>query len=506
MQRLTFVLLTGGGGVLAAGAGMLAARYTGGPELALAGGAVLVVVLIATLLARRADRRVAADLAALGKAVDVHRQSETDSAYTRRIVSSLCTRLERVALFKAALAGLTIPALVTDREGKIILASAGLTYLVPEAVSGVPAQTLFNDVLPMPADDDEPHRMILGGKPYDTLPVPVGPDMIIYGFAPAGLVVGRNQLAAFTGALARGETGFRFKPQDTETFPALDALNGALEIVDRSMQAIDDMVTGGGATGAQVNAGLTHQVDAVRQALTTLAAERDGEAERRSVLERKLDDIARLIDRHRSAVEKIGTMAEAARTDSSRVDAALSKGHTGAQKLAGIGRDAQKLAGEAGGAAAEAGASVAAIAGLTGEIGKMVEAIEDVSFRTNLLALNAAVEAARAGESGKGFAVVAQEVRDLAQSTARTAKEIKDLAVRGNDQSGLGADQAKALETLISTLGDHLHNLSNETDIIGDALDEGRRNLSALDERVTAIADNVSAADDASIMADDRQG
>ncbi len=61
------------------------------------------------------------------------------------------------------------------------------------------------------------------------------------------------------------------------------------------------------------------------------------------------------------------------------------------------------------------------------EIGGIAETVSDISDNTNLLALNASIEAARAGDAGKGFAVVAEEVKKLAEESAKNAEEIESI-------------------------------------------------------------------------------
>jgi methyl-accepting chemotaxis protein len=85
------------------------------------------------------------------------------------------------------------------------------------------------------------------------------------------------------------------------------------------------------------------------------------------------------------------------------------------------------------------------------DIGEITGTVSRISDQTNLLALNAAIEAARAGDHGRGFAVVADEVRSLAESSEKSAQEVKGLAETiQRDVGGVVEAVKSAAETALS--------------------------------------------------------
>ncbi|MDB5525492.1 MAG: methyl-accepting chemotaxis protein [Rhizobium sp.] len=225
-----------------------------------------------------------------------------------------------------------------------------------------------------------------------------------------------DALAAGLGKLADGDVAYRI------TTPFVDTLDNLRSDFNNSLAKLNDALRTVGQNARAIDAGSNE----IRSSADDLS--------------KRTEQQAASVEQTAAALEEITTTVKDSTRRAEEAGTLVAHTRAGAEKSGEVVRNAVKAMQE--------------IEKSSGEITNIIGVIDEIAFQTNLLALNAGVEAARAGEAGKGFAVVAQEVRELAQRSAKAAKEIKALISTSSQQVRAGValvdETGKALENIVS--------------------------------------------------------
>jgi len=125
-------------------------------------------------------------------------------------------------------------------------------------------------------------------------------------------------------------------------------------------------------------------------------------------------------------------------------------------------------------------------------IGQVISLINDIASQTNLLALNATIEAARAGEAGKGFAVVANEVKSLANQTAKATEDISGQIEGMRKATQQAVEAVQSIASMIRNINDNATGISATTEQQSAAVAEMSRAIRGVAADVQTVAGTIA--------------
>ncbi len=186
-----------------------------------------------------------------------------------------------------------------------------------------------------------------------------------------------------------------------------------------------------------------------------------------------------------AASEQVNINVQVVATGTEEMTASIKEISKSASQAAHIADSAVKIVGQT-------NQTISALGESSTGIGQVVKVIAEIAGQTNLLALNATIEAARAGEAGKGFAVVANEVKELANQTAKATEEIsqKIQIIQSDAKNAVSA--MDEITRVINEVNDISGTIASAVEEQSATTNEMSRNVTEAARGVQEIAENIT--------------